>query len=64
MAASAREQAEAAISELRDSRDRLAARVAEVREASGEQWRDGKKDVDAARVKLEQKLDDVWKKFG
>ena len=53
----AREQAEAAISELRRSKNAVVERLAEVREASGEEWRERKKKVTAARVELEQKVD-------
>jgi hypothetical protein len=59
----AREQAEAAIGDLRGSRDTVVKRLAEVREASGEEWRERRKKVTAARVELERKVDDALKKF-
>jgi hypothetical protein len=59
----AREHAEAAISDLRRSRDTLAERLTEVRDASGDRWRERKKDVIDARTKLDRKVDDVWKKL-
>ncbi len=60
---SARERAQAAVAELRSSMNTVSERLAEVRNASGDRWRERKKDVMDARTKLEQKVDDVWKKF-
>jgi hypothetical protein len=56
---SAREQAEADVGELRGSMNTVVERLAEVREASGDRWRERKKDVTAARVELERKVDEA-----
>jgi hypothetical protein len=60
---SAREQAEAAISEARRSMNTVVEHLADVREASGDRWRERKKDVATARTELERKVDDALKKF-
>jgi hypothetical protein len=62
-AGSPREQVEAAIRELRRCRNTLAERLAEVRAASGEAWREPKKRLAAAREELERKVDEVSAKF-
>jgi hypothetical protein len=59
----AREQAAERMSHLRGVRDAAATRVAEVREASGEQWRERKAAAAAAFDKLEQKSDEVAAKL-
>ena len=64
MSGTAREQAEAAISDLQRSRDTVGERLAETRQASGERWRERKKAVAAARAELERKADEAMKKFG
>jgi hypothetical protein len=55
MARSAREQAEAAISELRRHRNSLGERLGAVRSASAEPWSEGRKSVQAARDRLERR---------
>ena len=62
-AGSAREQAEAAISELRRHRNALGERLGEVRSASGDAWRDGRKRVAAARDELEQTAAELSARF-
>jgi hypothetical protein len=62
-AASAREQSEAAISDLRRRRNTLAERLADGRTASGEAWDEQKKRIAAARDDLERKADEVSAKF-
>ena len=62
-AASAREQSEAAISELRRRRNTLAERLADARSASGETWDEQKKRIAAARDDLERKTDEVSARF-
>jgi hypothetical protein len=62
-AASAREQSEAAISDLRRRRNTLAERLADGRTASGEGWAEQKKRIAAARDDLERKADEVSAKF-
>lgn len=54
---SARKQAEAAVGDLRRSKNNVATRLAEVREASGDRWTERRKAVTAARVELEKKVD-------
>jgi DNA-binding ferritin-like protein len=56
---SAREQAEAAIRELRRHRNAVAERLAEVGGAPGQTWRERKKRLAAAREELERKVDEV-----
>ena len=63
MSGSAREQAEAAISDIQRSRDAVAERVAQVRAASGERWREGRESVATARAELERKADETMKKL-
>ena len=63
MSGSAREQAEAAIADIRRSRDAVAERVAHVRTASGERWRESKASVATARAELERKADEAMKKL-
>jgi hypothetical protein len=53
-AGSGRQQAEAAISELRRRRNVLGERIGDVRSASGEEWRGSRKRVRAARDELER----------
>ena len=62
-AASAREQSEAAISDLRRRRNTLAGQLAEARTASGETWDEQKQRIAAARDDLERKADEVSAKF-
>jgi hypothetical protein len=62
-AASAREQSEAAISDLRRRRNTLAEQLADARSASGEAWDEQKKHIAAARDDLERKADEVSAKF-
>jgi hypothetical protein len=62
-AASAREQSEAAISDLRRRRNTLADRLADGRTASGEAWEEQKKRIAEARDDLERKADEVSAKF-
>ena len=52
---SARERAEASVTELRKARNRAADRLAESRSSSGEAWEEQKKRVTAALDDLEQK---------
>jgi hypothetical protein len=56
---SAREQAEAAIRELRRHRNAVAERLAEVRGAPGQTWRERKQRLAAAREELERKVNEV-----
>jgi hypothetical protein len=62
-AASAREQTEAAISDLRRRRNTLAEQLADARNASGEAWDEQKQRIAAARDDLERKADEVSAKF-
>jgi hypothetical protein len=62
-AASARDQSEAAISDLRRRRNTLAERLADGRTASGDAWDEQKKGIAAARDDLERKADEVSAKF-
>ena len=62
-AASAREQSEAAISDLRRRRNTLAEWLADSRSAAGEAWDEQKKRIAAARDDLERKADEVSAKF-
>jgi hypothetical protein len=62
-AASAREQSEAAISDLRRRRNALAEQVADARSASGDAWDERTKRIAAARDDLERKADEVSAKF-
>jgi hypothetical protein len=62
-AASAREQSEAAISDLRRRRNTLAERLADARAASGDEWDEQKKRIAAARDDLERTADEVSAKF-
>lgn len=59
----ARDQAEAAIAELKRRRATLLERVVEARQSSGERWHEQKRHVDAARTELERKIDDALKRF-
>jgi hypothetical protein len=60
---STREKAEAGISELRRRRNDAAARLADVRAASGDAWDEQKKRLAAARDELEQKADELSARF-
>jgi hypothetical protein len=62
-AASAREQSEAAISDLRRRRNTLAEQLADARTASGEAWDVRKQRIAAARDDLERKADEVSATF-
>jgi hypothetical protein len=62
-AASAREQSEAAISDLRRRRNTLAEQLADARAASGEAWDERKQRVGAARDDLERKANEVSANF-
>ena len=62
-AASARERSEAAISDLRRSRNTLAEQLADASTASGEAWDEQKQRIAAARDDLERKADEVSVKF-
>lgn len=62
-AAGAREQAEAAISDLRRRRNAIAARLAEVRSASADGWERQKERIESARDELERKADELSAKF-
>ncbi len=62
-AANARDQAEAAISDLRRRRNDVAARLADVRAASGDAWDEQKKRVGVARDDLERKADELSASF-
>ena len=59
----AREQAEAAIGEVRDRRIVVEERLAQARDAGGDGWRKQREHVGAARVALEQKADEVSAKL-
>jgi hypothetical protein len=59
----AREQADAAIGDLRRSWDAVAEWVTQVRTASGERWRESKASVATARAELERKADAAIKKI-
>jgi hypothetical protein len=59
----AREQADAAISDIRRGRDAVAERVEQVQTASVEEWHERKAAVAAARGELERKADEAMKKF-
>ncbi len=63
MSGTAREQAEAAISDIRRRRDAVAEQLAQVSAASGERWRESKASVAAARAELERKADEAMKKL-
>ncbi|HUO69665.1 MAG TPA: hypothetical protein VMU39_02725 [Solirubrobacteraceae bacterium] len=58
----ARDQAEAAISELRRHRNELGERLSQVRSASTA-WSEGRKSVEAARDALEQSAADLAARF-
>jgi hypothetical protein len=62
-AASAREQSESAISDLRRRRNTLAEQLADARTASGEAWNERKQRIAAARDDLERKADEVSANF-
>jgi hypothetical protein len=62
-AASAREQSEASISDLRRRRNSLAEQLAEARTASGEAWDEQRQRIAAARDDLERKADELSAKF-
>ena len=62
-AGSAREQAEAAIGDLQRSREKVVERLAELRDAPGDRWRERKKGVAAARARLEREVDRASRKF-
>ena len=57
-----RDAAEADASDLRRSRDTVAERLAELREAGGDRWRDSRKSVSAARAEHDRKADEAIKK--
>lgn len=63
MAGAARADAESAIADVRRSRDALAERVAEVRQESGEKWRERKQRIAASAAELDRKVDDALKKI-
>jgi hypothetical protein len=60
----ARSDADARIADLQRSREKVAARLAEQRDAAGERWGEGKQSVAAARAELERKADEALKKLG
>ena len=62
-AATAREQAEAGISDLRRRRNGVSERLAEVRAASSEAWGEEKQRLVAARDELERKTDEMSARF-
>ena len=62
-AASAREQSETAISDLRRRRNILAEQLADGRTASGEAWDEQKQRIAAARDDLERRADEVSARF-
>jgi hypothetical protein len=62
-AASAREQSEAAISDLRRRRNTLAEQLADARSASEDAWDEQRKRIAAARDDLERKADEVSARF-
>ena len=62
-AASAREQSEAAIGDLRQRRNVVAERLVDASTASGERWDEQKKRIAAARDDLERKADEVSASF-
>jgi hypothetical protein len=62
-AASAREQSEAAISDLRRRRNTLAEHLADARGAPGDAWDEQRKRIAAARDDLERKADEVSARF-
>lgn len=62
-AASAREQAEAAIRDLRQHRNAVAERLDSARNASDEAWAEQKERLAAARDELERKADELSAKF-
>ena len=62
-AASARDQAETSVAELRQARNRAAERLAEARSSTGEEWEEQKKHVTAALDDLEQKAREARARF-
>ena len=62
-ASGAREQAEAAISDLRRRRNAIAARLAEVRPVSADGWEEQKRRIETARDELERKANELSAKF-
>jgi hypothetical protein len=58
-----REQAEAAISDLRERRNAVAERLADVRSTAGNGWPEQKERIGAARDELERKADELSAKF-
>ena len=62
-AASARERAESAISDLRRHRNTVAERLAAARTASGDEWDEQKKRIGAARDELQRKADEFSADF-
>jgi hypothetical protein len=62
-AASAREQSEAAISDLRRRRNTLAEQLADSRSGSEDAWEEQRKRIAAARDDLERRADEVSAKF-
>jgi colicin import membrane protein len=60
----ARSDADARIADLQRSREKVAARFAEQRDAAGERWREGRQSVAAARAELERNADEALKKLG
>lgn len=63
MTGAARERIDAAIADVRRGRDTVAERMAQVREQSGDRWRETKESVAAERAELERKADDALKKL-
>jgi hypothetical protein len=62
-AANTREEAEAAISDLRKRRNAVAKRLVDVRSTSGDSWSEQKKRIGAARDELERKADELAAQF-
>jgi hypothetical protein len=62
-AASARDQAETSVAELRQASNRVAERLTEARSSTGEAWEEQKKRVNAALDDLEQKAREAAAKF-
>jgi predicted nucleic acid-binding Zn-ribbon protein len=58
----AREQADASISDLKGSQQKVSERLAELREASGAHWHERRDKVTSARGELKQKLDEAMKR--
>lgn len=62
-AASARDQAEISVAELRQARNRAAERLADARSSTGEAWEEQRKRVTAALDDLEQKAREASARF-